>query len=94
MLKDREFWLLPQTLQATVEFNAFRDWLATAESPLQLEFVDNFLAFSGVLAVAGRQRLPLRPWLLLLKINEFEGSQTFGRPSVRALHLRGRRHAH
>jgi hypothetical protein len=48
-LKDREFWLLPQALQATVEFTAARDWLTTTESLLRLEAVDSFLLLAGTL---------------------------------------------
>jgi len=42
-LKAREYWLLPQATQLTAEFNAARDWLCAAQSPLALESVDSFL---------------------------------------------------
>ena len=45
-----EFWLVPQVLQVTTEFNAARDWLAAIDSPLRLESVEGFLLLAGTLA--------------------------------------------
>lgn len=45
-----EFWLIPQALRVTTEFNAARDWLAAVQSPLRLESVDGFLLLAGTLA--------------------------------------------
>lgn len=50
-LQAREFWLLPQALQATAEFAAARDWLTKTESPLRLEAVDSFLLLAGSLGL-------------------------------------------
>lgn len=49
VLKDREYWLLPQALQTTMEFCAARDWLSTADSLLRLETMDSFLLLAGSL---------------------------------------------
>lgn len=46
-----EFWLVPQALQVTTEFNAARDWLAAVQSPLRLESVDGFLLLAGTLDI-------------------------------------------
>lgn len=48
-LETREFWLLPQALQATMEFTAARDWLTKTGSLLRLEAVDSFLLLAGSL---------------------------------------------
>lgn len=45
-----EYWLIPQALQATTEFDAARDWLAAVKSPLRLESIDGFLLLAGTLA--------------------------------------------
>jgi hypothetical protein len=45
IVNDREFWLIPSTFQATIEFNAIRNWLITEQSLLALDFVDNFVLF-------------------------------------------------
>jgi hypothetical protein len=69
-LKTREFWLLPQASQTTAEFNAARDWLATAQSQLSLEAVDTFLFLAPSLVApsspppagpAGVAALPVAP---------------------------------
>ena len=46
-----EYWLIPQALQFTTEFNAARDWLAIVNSPLRLESVDGFLLLAGMLGI-------------------------------------------
>lgn len=46
-----EYWLIPQALQFTTEFNAARDWLAVVNSSLRLESVDGFLLLAGTLGI-------------------------------------------
>ncbi|MGB7990854.1 MAG: toll/interleukin-1 receptor domain-containing protein [Candidatus Methylophosphatis roskildensis] len=50
-LKEAEFWLVPEASQVTLEFNAARDWLAAAHSPIRLESVDGFLLFAGTMSL-------------------------------------------
>ena len=50
-----EFWLVPQVLGATADFNAARDWLAAAKSPIRLESVDGFLLLAETLSAPAGQ---------------------------------------
>ena len=49
--RKTEFWLVPEASQVTLEFNAARDWLAAADSPIRLESVDGFLLFAGTMSL-------------------------------------------
>lgn len=54
-LATPEFWLVPQVLGATADFNAARDWLAAAKSPIRLESVDGFLLLAETLSAPAGQ---------------------------------------